>query len=149
MSDNSSDLLQELLQIASDSAAFYRDAAGAVETPLLKNEFAGMADIKATLVDALSKHIEARGEFPETGGTLVGTLRQAYADVLAALSQRSAANYTYAAQLEKTEERLLQHFERALTETDSMAVRAVLLTEFPRLRESLDQMKRMRDSLAA
>lgn len=149
MSDDNSDLLQDLLLIAIDSATFYRDAASAVETPLLAQEFAGMAVIKAALVAELSKHIVARGEVPDTGGTLIGSLRQAYAEVLAALSDRNAANYTYATQLEKTEDRLLEHFDRALVETDSMAVRAVLLTELPKLRESHDQMKRIKETLAA
>ena len=149
MSDKNADLLQDLLEIASDSENFYRAASGAVELPFLKNEFAHMADAKHVLVTELSAHIEARGEVPDAGGTLAGSLRQTYTEVLAALSQTPAATYTYAAQLEESEDRLLKHFDQALVDTDSMAVRAVLLTELPKLRQSHDQMKQLKDTLAA
>jgi uncharacterized protein (TIGR02284 family) len=149
MSDKNADLLQELLEIASDSRNFYRAAAAAVELPFLKNEFTHMADAKGVLVTELRTHIKARGEVPDSGGTLAGSLRQTYTDVLASLSQTAAATYTYAAQLEESEDRLLKHFDQALVETDSMAVRAVLLTELPKLRKSHDQMKQLKDTLAA
>ena len=149
MSDKNAALLQELLEIASDSKNFYRAAAEAVELPFLKNEFGHMADAKGALVSELGAHIEARGETPDAGGTLAGSLRQTYTEVLASLSQGPAATYTYAAQLEESEDRLLKHFDRALVETDSMAVRAALLTELPKLRQSHEQMKQLKDTLAA
>jgi uncharacterized protein (TIGR02284 family) len=81
-------------------------------------------------------------------GTFAGSLRQSYTELLAALSQTSAVAHTYAAQLEESEDRLLKHFDQALVDTDSMAVRAVLLTELPKLRQSHDQMKVLRNTLA-
>ena len=148
MSDKNADLLQDLMLIASDSATFYRAASDATELPFLKDEFAGMAKVKDELICELSKHIAARGETPESGGSFAGSLRNAYTEVLAALSQRPAANYTYAAQLEETEDRLLRHLDQALVETDSMAVRAALLTELPKLRESHAQMQRLKETLS-
>ena len=148
MSDKNAELLQELLEIASDSEHFYRAASGAVELPFLKNEFAHMADAKGVLVTELGAHIQARGEVPDAGGTFAGSLRQSYTELLAALSQTSAVAHTYAAQLEESEDRLLKHFDQALVDTDSMAVRAVLLTELPKLRQSHDQMKQLRNTLA-
>ena len=149
MTDKNTDLLQELLEIATDSKDFYRAAAEAVELPFLKQMYAHMADAKDSLVIQLGAHIEARGKVPEAGGTLAGSLRRIYTEVLAALSQPSVATYTYAAELEEYEDRLLEHFDRALAQTDSMAVRAVLLTELPKLRQSHDRMKQLKDSLAA
>ena len=149
MSDKNTDLLQELLEIATDSRNFYRTAAEAVEGPFLKRVYRLMADAKDSLVVQLSAHIEARGEVPDPGGTIAGSLRQLYTEALAALRQPSAATFAYAAQLEESEDRLLEHFDRALVSTDSMAVRAVLLTELPKLRGSHDLMKQLKDSLAA
>jgi len=149
MSDKNADLLQELLQIACDSSAFYRAAADAVETPHLKGLFERMFDAKQILVRELSAHIAMRGKEPDLGGTFAGNVRQAYAEVLAALSQRPAATYTYAAQLEEVEDSLLKHFDQALVETDSMDVRGVLLTELPKLRKSHDVMALLKEALAA
>ena len=148
MSDKNLELLQDVMQIAVDGRDFYRSASAAVDIPFLKNHFAQMADTKDRLLTDLSGHITARGEEPVFSGTLVGGLRRAYADVLARLSQKPAS-YTYAAQLEEAEDRLLRQLDEALQETDSMAVRAVLLEALPRLRQSHDQIKQLRDSLAA
>jgi uncharacterized protein (TIGR02284 family) len=149
MSDKKSVLLQDLLEIATDSKNFYSAAAEAVELPFLKQMFAHMADAKDSLAIQLSAHIEARGNVPDDGGSLAGNLRRIYTDVLAALSSASVATYTYTAELEETEDRLLEHFDRALAETDSMDVRAVLLTELPKLRRSHERMKQLKDSLTA
>jgi len=147
MSDPKIEMLQDLLETASDSRNFYRSASEAVELPFLKNEFAAMADAKDVLVTELSQHITARGEQPDAGGTLVGSLRQAYACVLASLSTKPAAMFTYASELEDAEDRLLGHFDLALVNTDSMAVRAVLLTEIPKLRASHQRIKDLRNAL--
>jgi uncharacterized protein (TIGR02284 family) len=126
MANKNADLLQELVQIARDSKSFYESAAKAVNVPTLKAEFQRMADAKARLISNLSVHISAHGEQPETSGTLAGDLRKGYGKMLAAIGSKGHQAYTYTAQLEETEDRLLKHFEQALKHSDStQAVRAV------------------------
>ena len=63
-------------------------------------------------------------------------------------SKKGAAK-TYTAQLEETEDRLLKHYERAITEVESPAVREILTAQLPKLRRCHDEMKRLKLSLAA
>jgi uncharacterized protein (TIGR02284 family) len=141
------DILQDLVQIARDSKSFYDSAMKEIKNPIVQKVFERMSQAKGALIAALSETIIASGETPQIGGTVAGSLRQAYADVLAAFSRNDEA--VYAAQLEETEDRLLQHFDEALSKTDSMAVRAALKEQLPKVHACHDEMKRLKSSLAA
>jgi uncharacterized protein (TIGR02284 family) len=141
------DMLQDLVQIARDSKSFYESAINEVKNPIVQKVFERMAQAKRDLIAALSDTIIASGETPQIGGTVAGSLRQAYADLLAAFSRNDEA--VYASQLEETEDRLLRHFDEALSKTDSMAVRAALKEQMPKVRTCHDEMKRLKSSLAA
>src|SRR5258706_10405145 len=143
------DILQDLVQVARDSKSFYDSAAKAVDKPKVKAEFQRMSDAKGELISALSVHISARGERPDTGGTFAGTMRKAYGEMLAALGRKDHAAYTYAAQLEETEDRLLKHFERAMGESDSPQGREGLMAQLPKIRQCHEEMERLKIALAA
>ena len=149
MTKSSTDVLQELVQIARDSKSFYESASKEVDDPNLRLDFQRMAEIKGELITQLSSQISARGDVPETSGTFAGTLRKGYGELLAHMRSKKGAAKTYTAQLEETEDRLLKHYEQALKETSSPQVREVLTAQLPKLRQCHDEMKQLKLRLAA
>ena len=149
MTKSNTDVLQDLVQIARDSKSFYESAMKEVDNTSLKMEFQRMAEAKGELISKLSTHISARGEQPEQGGTFAGGLRKGYGELLAHMRSKQGAAKTYTAQLEETEDRLLKHFEKAISEVESPAVREILTAQLPKLRHCHDEMKRLKLQMAA
>lgn len=136
--------LNELIEITRDGKKFYEHAREEVKSFSLKALFNDMARAKAELIHALSVKVIANNDQPATGGTLMGKMRQVYADARAALSSDEDA--TYVAQLEEAEDRILHAFQDALenAETD---VRALLVLEMPKVRACHDRMRSVKQSV--
>ena len=100
--------LNDLIEIARDGGDFYTEAAGKVKDSELSALFSQMASHKRDIVAGLSASVAAAGGKPAEHGTMVGTMRQAYGKVRAALGD---ADYAYVAELEDTEDRLLAAWE--------------------------------------
>lgn len=141
------DTLQELVSIARDGAMFYDEAGKEVNDPSLKTLFLRMADHKRALISALSGKLAAAHEDIPTEGTVLGKLRRVYTDVRTSLSSNEAK--VYVAQLEETEDRLLEHFEEAITSTDDPTVRSILQNHMPQVRACHDEMRALKQRLAA
>jgi len=116
--------LQELVQIAHDGVEFYTEAGKEVKDVDLKATFARMASAKRDLIASLSTKLIASNEDVPTDGTVVGKLREMYADVRASIS--SNEEKIYVAQLEATEDRLLEHYDAAIKEVEDPLVLAML-----------------------
>lgn len=148
MSHRPADLLNELLELARDGERFYRDAAAHVLRPELRGTFAQMAELRLRLMNDLAEHVTARGERPSDRRTLLGTSRQLYADARAAFSTKD--DRIYLRQLTAMEDRLLAHYERALSDAAADSVRHILRRHLLTVRASHDRMHLLKDrSLAA
>ena len=139
--------LKELVQVARDGAEFYEQAGGQVEDAPLRRLFASMAAAKRELINGLSASLAASGEDVPRGGTLVGSLQKAYGQVRAALARNE--NRAWVGQLEEAEDRLLEHLRRAIRETDDPSVLGQLEAYLPRVRDCHEQMRRLKQRLAA
>jgi uncharacterized protein (TIGR02284 family) len=148
MSIANAKVLRELIQLASDSGNLYRHAADVVELPELQLDFTVLALAKEDLVGVLGKELALEGGHEEVGGSVGGAVRSAFTRALAALSQRPAARFTYAAELESIEQHLLTELDQATVAVDSERLRAALLAEMPRLRSSRAQIALLKDDLA-
>lgn len=110
--------LNDLIEIARDGGDFYTEAAGKVKNSELATLFIQMAKHKRDIVAGLSADVAAAGGKPADHGTLVGTMRQAYGKVRAALGD---TDYAYVAELEDTEDRLLAAFRDTIRDNDTPA----------------------------
>lgn len=110
--------LNDLIEIARDGAEFYTEAAGKVENPQLSSLFNQMATHKRDIVQGLSAEVAATGGTPAESGTMVGSMRQMYGKVRAALGD---TDYAYVAELEESEDRLLKAFRDTLADADTPA----------------------------
>ncbi len=136
--------LNELIEITRDGQRFYQHAHDEVKDMRLQALFRDMSQSKGELIRALSVKVAANQAKPASGGTLVGKLRQVYADTKATLVIDSEA--TYVAQLEEAEDRILHAFEDAL-ECAEPDVQALLSAEMPNVRANHDRMRALKQSM--
>lgn len=145
--NHKADVLQDLIQLARDGAVFYADAAREVKDPALVSLFNRMAAAKRELISALGGQLERFGADVPSNGTFGGALRKTYTEVLAKLSSNDGK--VYVDQLEGGEDRLLEHFEDAINDADSVELRAQLTAHLPAVRATHDEMRRVKQKLAA
>lgn len=131
--------LKELIQIANDSTEFYTDAAKEVRTPQIAELFTRMAGHKKSIASTLGTRLSALGETPPESGTVVGWLRQAYAEMRATITGDQEKEYV--AQLEDTEDRLLHHFEEAINDPENASIRAELFATIGQVRACHNEMR--------
>lgn len=139
--------LKEIVEIARDGEKFYQDAEASVSVPTLRPLFARMATAKRELVNSLSLKISAAGETPPQSGTMAGAVRKVYTDVAAKLSSKDAE--IFVAQLEETEDRLLEQVQKASTEVTDPSIRSILEAYLPKVRACHDEMRDLKRRLAA
>lgn len=139
--DKSTDLLNDLIEIARDGRQFYLDAAGRAQDPEMRQVFNDQAELRGQLVDDLSGHVAHKGETASQDETLAGRTRKLYAAVLAAISRDREG--VYVAQLGEVEDRMLAHYRRAMDEVESEDVRRILVGYLPTVETAHDRMKRL------
>jgi len=135
--------LNELIAIIRDGQRFYEHAHDEIKDQRLQALFRDMAQAKLQVIQALAVKVAANHEEPTSSGTLVGKLRQAYADARATLSSDEEA--AYVAQLEEAEDRILEAFEDAM-ETAQPDVRALLAVEMPKIRACHQRMRELKNA---
>ena len=136
--------LAELVGSLKDGIAFYRDAAGKVSDPELSEFFQRMGKLKEAIAADLNAEIELEGDDPREKGSLLGGLRQMYADTLARLGDDTAREYV--AQLEDHEDRMLARFREAALANPSSRVRELALVHFPEIEKMHAQMRRLKQN---
>ena len=146
MTDNAH-LLKDIVQVARDGAEFYDAAAKSIGSGTLRETFGRMADSKRELVTALCGRLDMIGEDAPPRESVASSLRKAYADLRATLSQRT--DQVWIKQLEDTEDRLLAELQSAIERTDNAEIRSQLQAHLPAVRASHDEMLRLKRGLAA
>ncbi|NYZ64157.1 PA2169 family four-helix-bundle protein [Luteimonas deserti] len=139
MSNKTASTLNDLISIARDGKDFYEEAAQKVGDAELRTLFARIATNKAQIVNELSAAVQAAGGTPETSGTMVGSMQQMYGKLRAALGD---TEYGYVAELEESEDRLLEAFDEASRDSDTPpAARDVVVRLLPEVRSCHDVMR--------
>jgi len=146
MTDTTSKL-KDLIELLNDGEKFYTEAATKVKVPAYANLFQRMARIKAAIAADLSTQVGSHGEAAPTGGTMFGSLRQLYADIRASMTKDPEA--VYVAQLEETEDRILQGFRDELTNNADAEIRRIAERHYPEVKRAHDEMRDLKQRLAA
>ncbi len=139
--------LKDLIELLNDGEKFYSEAATKVKIPAYANLFQRMAQQKQAIASDLSARLASHGETAPEGGTLLGSLRKFYADVRASMS--SDAESIYVAQLEQTEDRILEAFRDELTQSEDMELRRIAERHYPDIKRTHDEMRDLKRRLAA
>lgn len=139
--------LNDLIEIARDGSEFYVEAADKVKDPELSALFTQMAAHKRDIVTGLSADVAATGGKPAEHGTMVGSMHQMYGKIRAALGD---TNYAYVAELEESEDRLLDAFKETLTDKDTPPAARMAAEQFmPRVIECHNIMRNRKMALKA
>lgn len=147
MSNKTANTLNDLISIARDGKDFYEEAAQKVDDAELKTLFARIATTKAKIVNELSAAVQAAGGTPEDSGTMVGSMQQMYGKIRATLGD---TEYGYVAELEESEDRLLEAFDEAARDADTPpAARDVVVRLLPEVRSSHDVMRARKHAMKA
>ncbi len=139
--------LKDLIELLNDGEKFYIEAATKVKIPAYANLFQRMAQQKQAIASDLSARLASHGETAPEGGTMLGSLRKFYADVRASMS--SDAESIYVAQLEQTEDRILEAFRDELTQSEDMELRRIAERHYPDVKRTHDEMRDLKRRLAA
>jgi len=132
--------LNELIEITRDGQRFYQHAAEQAKAVELQHLFRDLAQAKTQVIQALAVKVAASQQTPAQGGTLLGTLRERYADSRALVGDHDVA---YVDQLEHAEERIIHAFEDVLADAEP-DIRALLAIELPKLRSCLERLRSVR-----
>lgn len=136
--------LNELIEITRDGQRFYQHAHDEVKDVRLQALFRDISQNKTELIRALAVKVGANNEQPAEGGTLIGKLRQVYADTKATLASDEEA--TYVEQLEEAEDRILHAFEEVLKDAEP-DIQTLLATQMPTVRANHDRMRSLKQSM--
>ncbi|MDH5823928.1 PA2169 family four-helix-bundle protein [Luteimonas sp. RD2P54] len=117
--------LNDLIGVTRDGREFYEEAAQKVQDPDLKALFTRLAGVKAAIVNELGGAVQAAGGTPEDSGTMAGGMRQMYAKLRAGLGDKE---YSYVAELEESEDRLLEAFRETAADNDTPAAARDIVT---------------------
>lgn len=137
--------LNELIEVLNDGVKFYSDAAVTTTNSSYKNLFQRMASTKRAIAADLKAEVAYHGETPVDGGTVTGSLRQAYTDLRASLSENPDAQYI--TQLEESEDRILHAFQDALTISDKAEVRQIAQNYLPDIKRMHNEMHDLKQDL--
>jgi uncharacterized protein (TIGR02284 family) len=138
--------LRELVQVTRDSQELYEAVAERTGNPALAQVCRRLAAAKSELIDALRLELVSMGSGVPADGTLAADLRRAFTELRAALS--ADADVLRSAELEESEDRLLQAYERALDDLRTPELRAILTLQMPRVRECHEEMRRVKLALS-
>ena len=136
------DALNDLLEVLEDSASFYDDAAGRIGDSIYQSLFRRMSSNKRAIAADLRQEIAARGDAPHTGGSIAGSMRQGWADLRAKMSGNPELHFV--SQLEESEDTVIRRFREAVLESDRAEVRAIAqkhMAEVNRMHEEIRNLK--------
>ncbi len=139
--------LAELVEILNDGIEFYLGAASKVSDSELVKCFQHMSNLKKSIASDLNAEIAIQGDAPLEHGSFAGTMRKAYADIIAKLSDDTAQQYI--SKLEEHEDRLLAAFREAVLGDPSSRVRDLALLYFPEIDNMHAEMRRMKQDRSA
>ena len=133
--------LNELIDVLTDGVKFHEEAARSIDGPY-QALFQRLASTKRAILSDLRAEVAYHGEMPAEGGTIAGSLRQAYTELRAKVSDKPDVKYI--SQLEETEDRILRAFTDALTTSERAEVRQIAQNYLPDIRRMHDEMRTLK-----
>jgi uncharacterized protein (TIGR02284 family) len=145
--DDTAAKLKDLIELLHDGEKFYADAAQNVTLVAYAGLFQRMSRTKRAIANELSSQVASFGETAPEGGTVFGSLRKLYTELRAGMSTDSEA--VYVAQLEQTEDRIIEAFRSEITTSDNAEVRRIAERYYPEVKRAHDEMRDLKHRIAA
>jgi uncharacterized protein (TIGR02284 family) len=138
--------LQQLADLNKDAYEFYQDAYQKVDNGIIQIAFRNLEQIHRSVVIDLQAYLRANGHKSEANETVVGSTREVWAKVMAAVSNDK--DTTFVRHLEEAEDRCLHKIEDIMKDSELPrdAVR-MLDGEYETLKKSHDYMRDLKAQL--
>ena len=141
-------IIKTLTSTLNDSVKGYRDAAEHAQSPQFKELFATLAGKREQVALDLQAEVARLGGDPDTDGSSLGALHQAWLDLKSAVTGHD--DKAIINEVERGEDYLKEKFEAAL-ETDSLAggTRSAIERAWTSVREGHDTVSSLKHGLEA
>ncbi|HET9484136.1 MAG TPA: PA2169 family four-helix-bundle protein [Xanthomonadales bacterium] len=139
--------LREVLQNALDGVEFYAAAAERIRNPKLQALFHRIQLSKRAIIDAIRPRLAANGEDVPQAGTFEGVMRLTYAELRADFGDDDLP--VFVGQIEAIEDNVLNALASAVYDCPNPELRKVLFDLHAQSRHDHDEMKALRERLAA
>ncbi len=141
-------ILKTLTSTLNDSINGYRESAEKVESPEFRQMFTDFAEQRERAAGELKAEIRRLGGEPDSDGSTLGSLHQAWLDLKAAVTGRD--DKAIINEVERGEDYLKEKFETALAD-DSLGAecRAIVERAYQSVREGHDAMSQIKHSINA
>ena len=140
-------ILATLSSTLTDSVNGYRESAGHVDAPQLKQLFQEMADERAQVAGELKSEASRLGGEPDSDGSTAGYLHQRFLDLKAAITGRD--DQAVVNEVERGEDYLKEKFEAALASDQLTGTsRAAVDRAFQSVRKGHDRVSALKHSMA-
>jgi len=136
-------VLNELIETSKDGENGFRKAAQDARDGTLKSLFAACATRCAEGASELQQLVDARGERPETTGSVAGALHRGWISVKEALMDRD--DKAILEECERGEDRAVAAYRKALGEELPASVRPVIERQMQGVQRNHDQIKSLRN----
>lgn len=141
-------IIKTLTSTLNDSVKGYREAAEHAEAPRFKELFTEFADKREQAALDLQAEVARLGGDPDTDGTVLGSLHQAWLDLKSAVTGQD--DQAILNEVERGEDYLKEKFEAALgTDTLADETRTAIDRAWTSVREGHDTMSALKHSLEA
>lgn len=139
-------ILATLNSTLTDSINGYRESAGHIEAPQLKQLFQEMANERAQVAEELRAEVTRLGGEPDTDGSTAGYLHQRFLDLKSAITGRD--DQAIINEVERGEDYLKEKFETALSgEELSGPSRQIVERVFQSVRKGHDRVSALKHSM--
>jgi uncharacterized protein (TIGR02284 family) len=143
LSDKTVSELKELIRANANSAEIFGKACELTDAPLLTTLFGDLRSERETQARELQRHLGASGERVEVETTLTAPLQNWFMGARNAF--QGEQNVGVLSELERSEDRILDAYKNALTETAGSPLNAELHRQVEAVKKGHDRIKAMRD----
>jgi len=147
MSDNTSSILNDLIETSKDGEQGFRAAAEDTKNTELKAVFLRRAGDCATAVSELQQVVTRLGGKPEDSGTVAGAIHRGWVNLKAAVSSRT--DLAILEECERGEDVAKASYTKALKETLPEDIRLIVQRQYEGVVSNHDQIRNLRDRYRA
>lgn len=144
LTDETIDILQDLIRIDIDSAAGFREAAEAIDDPRCAELFRDLGRQRRAFGDELKTFVRWNDETPVDHGSIKGAVHRWWIDVKSRVKDGNTS--TVLAEAERGEDAIKERYEEALRATVGSPAHDVIDRQYIAVKAGHDRVRDLRDA---
>jgi uncharacterized protein (TIGR02284 family) len=139
-----SSVLNNLIETLKDGQEGFRQAAEAVKDPKLKSLFIEFSQQRSRFATALQSQVQTLGKKPETSSSAAGALHRGWINLKAAVT--GGDDHTILAECERGEDSAVEEYRKALEDDLSPSAYDLVSRQYTDIKASHDRIRNLRDA---